>query len=145
LIVGEGTASAKAMACIGMLAGVNGALVQIVMASRVAYGMSRKGLAPRLFSNVHRVRQTPIEATVAGALCVLLLALWFPLIWLAKATSTILLVVYALVNLSLIVIQRHKPDPDGDGPRYAAWLPMLGFTSCAAFLIFHAASALLKL
>ncbi|HJN10571.1 MAG TPA: amino acid permease [Pirellulaceae bacterium] len=143
LIVGEGTTAAKVMACIGMLAGVNGALVQIVMASRVAYGMSKIGLAPRVFSNVHQLRQTPIEATSAGALCVLLLALWFPLIWLAKATSTILLIIYALVNLSLLVIKRRHPDPQGEGPRYAIWLPLLGFTSCVMFLVFHAVSVLL--
>ena len=143
LIVGEGTTRAKIIACIGMLAGVNGALVQIVMASRVAYGMAKKGLAPRLFSNVHRSRQTPIEATTAGTLCVLLLALWFPLIWLAKATSTILLIVYALVNLSLLVIKRRHPDPKGEGPRYAIWLPALGFMACVTFLVFHAVSGLL--
>jgi amino acid transporter len=142
LIVGEGTTKAKVMACIGMLAGVNGALVQIVMSSRVAYGMGKTGLAPRLFSKIHRLRQTPVEATVAGSLCVLLLALWFPLIWLAKATSTILLVVYALVNLSLLVIKRRYPDPQGDGPRYATWLPILGFTVCVTFLVFHAVFAL---
>ncbi len=142
LIVGEGTTAAKVMACIGMLAGVNGALVQIVMASRVAYGMSKKGLAPRVFSNVHRLRQTPIEATALGALCVLLLALWFPLGWLAKATSTILLIIYALVNLSLLVIKHRYPDLDGKGPRYTIWLPVLGFTSCVTFLAFHPVSVL---
>lgn len=140
LIVGEGTMKAKVMACIGMLAGVNGALVQIVMASRVAYGMGKKRLAPRMFANVHRVRQTPVEATVVGTLCVLFLALWFPLVWLAKATSTILLIVYALVNLSLLVIKRTNPDLDGPGPRYAAWLPLLGFAACVTFLAFHAVS-----
>ena len=143
LIVGEGTTSSAMMACVGMLAGVNGALVQIVMASRVAYGMSKTGLAPRIFSNVHRLRQTPLEATAAGTLCVLLLALWFPLVWLAKATSTILLVVYALVNLSLIMVKRHNPDPDGEGPRYASWLPVLGFVTCVMFVIFHAISFLM--
>ncbi|MBC8351213.1 MAG: amino acid permease [Planctomycetes bacterium] len=142
LIVGEGTTRAKVMACIGMLAGVNGALVQIVMAARVAYGMGKKGLAPRIFSHVNRWRQTPVEATFVGTLCVLSLALWFPLIWLAKATSTILLITYALVNLSLLFIKRLNPDLGGPGPRYSAWLPSLGFASCLAFLAFHASSVL---
>ena len=141
LIVGEGTLKASVMACIGMLAGVNGALVQIVMASRVAYGMGKKGLAPRVFANVHRVRQTPVEATVVGTLCVMLLALWFPLVWLAKATITILLIIYALVNLPLLVINRTDPDLDGPGPRYAMWLPLLGLVACLTFLAFHAISA----
>ncbi len=143
LIVGEGTAGATTMACIGMLAGVNGALVQIVMASRVTYGMSKSGLAPRIFSNVHQICQTPVEATVVGALCVLMLALWFPLVWLAKATSTILLIVYALVNLSLIVIKLKGLDEDGDAPRYPILLPMFGFATCVALVVIYVASMIL--
>lgn len=71
----------------------------------------------------------------------MLLALWFPLVWLAKATSTILLVIYALVNLSLLVIKHRDPDVAGEGPRYATWLPLLGFTACVTFLAFHALAA----
>jgi ribosome-binding protein aMBF1 (putative translation factor) len=50
-------ATLKVMASVGMLAGVNGALVQIVMASRVDYGMSKRDLAARVFSKIHRLRQ----------------------------------------------------------------------------------------
>jgi amino acid transporter len=74
---------------------------------------------------------------------VLLLAWWFPLVWLAKATSTILLIIYALVNLSLLVIKHRHPDPQGEGSRYLICLPVLGCFSCATFLVFHAVSVLL--
>ncbi|MBP90660.1 MAG: hypothetical protein CMJ64_28775 [Planctomycetaceae bacterium] len=48
-----------------------------------------------------------------------------------------------IVNLSLLVIKRRNPDPEGEGPRYATWLPILGFTACVTFLVFHAVSGLL--
>jgi amino acid transporter len=112
------------------------------MASRVAYGLSQQGMAPKQFARVHRRRQTPINATAAATLCVLLLALWFPLVALAKATSTILLMIYALVNLSLLAVQRRQPDPQGLGPRYPFALPLLGLIACLAFLLFHAIGVL---
>lgn len=141
---------AAALTIVGMLAGVNGGLVQIVMASRVAYGMARKGQAPSVFAHVHRWTRTPLEATAAGTACVLVLALWFPLVALAKATSTVLLVVYAIVNLALWWIKRRdrqqlggeppSRESKGEGPCYPAWIPAAGFLTCLAFLAFHAIS-----
>ena len=125
-----------------MLAGVNGALVQIVMASRVAYGLAKKGQAFAVWSRVHPVTRTPLQATLAATACVLVLAVWFPLVGLAKATSTILLVVYAMVNLSLWTIKRAEPHKLYDGPCYPRWLPLLGFSVSVAFLVFHAVSML---
>ena len=127
---------------IGMLAGVNGALVQIVMASRVAYGLAKKGQAFAAWSRVHPITRTPLQATLAATGCVLALALWFPLVSLAKATSTILLVVYALVHLSLWTIKRREPGKLDNGPCYPAWLPLLGCSVSVAFLVFHAVSVL---
>ena len=131
---------AAAIVFVGMLAGVNGALVQIVMASRVAYGLAKKGQALAVWSRVHPVTRTPLQATLAATGCVLILALWFPLVTLAKATSTILLVVYGLVHLSLWTIKRREPRPGYDGPCYPRWLPMLGFNVSVAFLVFHTVS-----
>lgn len=93
--------SGKPVAAAASIAMVNGILVQIVMASRVLYGMGNEGLAPRWFSNVDPERQTPARATVFVAAMVLVLALLFPLVQLASATSLVTLGVFALVNLAL--------------------------------------------
>jgi len=135
--VGAGTASAAAITVIGMLAGVNGALAQIVMASRVAYGLAVNGQAPRVFANVHPKTRTPIEATFAATSLVLVLAAWLPLVALAKVTSTVLLVIYALVNLALWKIKRRDPAPRGEGPCYPVALPAIGFFACASFLLLY--------
>lgn len=135
---GEGTITA-----IGMLAGVNGALVQIVMASRVAYGLAGKGQAPALFRRVHPATHTPLEATAAATAIVLALALWLPLEPLAKITSTILLLVYALVNLALWTIKGRHPAPPGEAPCYPRWLPLTAAIVCVVFLLFQLGSFLL--
>lgn len=93
--------SGKPVAAAASIAMVNGILVQIVMASRVLYGMGNEGLAPRWFSTVDPHRQTPARATVIVAAMVLALALFFPLVQLASATSLVTLGVFALVNLAL--------------------------------------------
>ena len=49
---------------ISLFAVINGALIQIIMASRVFYGMSNRGWLPDIFSQVYQRTQTPVFATV---------------------------------------------------------------------------------
>src|SRR3989304_4597913 len=127
------------LVCVG-----NGALVQIIMASRVVYGMSRQDMAPSMFNEVNNRTQTPIRATMLITLLILVLALWLPLVTLAKATSFIILVVFALVNLSLCYLKLgREPHPDGT-VNYPLWIPILGFLLCLGLLILQVFSSLGK-
>jgi len=71
-----------------------------------------------------------------ATLIVLTLALWLPLVTLAKATSFIILVVFALINLSLVRIKRRQPHPAGIRI-YPVWIPVAGFLSAAGFVLFQ--------
>ena len=126
-----------ALSIVSVLAGVNGALIQVIMASRVAYGMSNRGLGPRWLARVNPRTRTPVRATILVTTIVLVLALWFPLVTLAQITSTIILVVFALVNLALWWIKGRDPDPEGEGPRYWRALPLLGFVMCLAIVAYR--------
>ncbi len=86
---------------ISLVAVSNGALIQIIMASRVAYGMSRQGLAPRALGAVNPHTRTPILATAAVTAVALIFALWLPLVRLAQLTSLVTLIMFALMNLAL--------------------------------------------
>lgn len=96
---------------ISLIAVVNGALVQIIMAARVLYGMSGVSLAPAMFGNVHPRTQTPHIATAIITAIVLVLALTTPILTLAKITSFVILLIFALVNGSLFRINRKLPQP----------------------------------
>jgi APA family basic amino acid/polyamine antiporter len=111
---------------VGMFAVVNGALIQIVMVSRVIYGMSRQGWIPAGFGRVHPATRTPLVATLLVTACVMVFALWVPLTTLAGITSFMLLVIFGLVNLSLIRIKRRDPRPEGV-TIFPAWIPLAGF------------------
>ena len=119
---------------ISLFAVINGALIQIIMASRVAYGMARQGWLPRLFGRVSVLTRTPLVATASVALLLLVMALWLPLETLAKATSYFLLVVFALVNLSLWRLKRAAPHPVGI-IQVPGWVPAVGATASAAFVV----------
>ena len=113
---------------ISIMAGLNGALVQLIMASRVLYGMAGRDMAPRLFARVHPFTRTPLRATLLVGAIVLFLSTSFPLRSLAEASSFILLLVFALVSLALAALRWREGLADGV-PR-VPWLPLLASGSC---------------
>jgi amino acid transporter len=137
LIYERATGSAPVLiSLISLFAVVNGALIQIIMAARVLYGMSREGWLHGAFGKVHAVTQTPLLSTAVATLIVLALALWLPLVTLAKATSFIIMIVFALVNLSLVRIKRRDPKPAGIRV-YPVWIPVAGFLTATGFVLFQ--------
>lgn len=137
IIEGGGRYISTGLVVVSLLAGLNGALVQILMAARVAYGMAARGEGPAWFNAVGARTRTPVRATATVTAAVLVLALNAPLVALAKTTSAIILAVFALVNLALWRVIGANPDRHGDGPRLPRWLPLAGFVSCAAILLFQ--------
>jgi APA family basic amino acid/polyamine antiporter len=121
---------------IRLFAVVNGALIQIIMASRILYGMSREGWLHAALGRVHPKRRTPLLATALVTLTVLVLALWLPLVTLAKATSLVTLIAFSFINLALLRIKRRAP-PAPDSRAYPAWVPLIGFLTSVGFVLFQ--------
>lgn len=119
---------------IGILAMVNGGLIQIIMASRVLYGMARQGWLPRPLGRVHHRRHTPLLATLIVSALVMIATLSATTEGLAKASSYFLLVVFTLVNLSLWRIKTRLGRPAGtvDVP---LWIPAAGFVGSLSLLL----------
>ncbi|WP_439121844.1 APC family permease [Marivita sp.] len=90
---------------IAIVATVNGVLIQMIMASRVLYGLADRGHLPRQLGHVSPKTKTPDVATLAVVVAILLLALTFPIDALAERTSQIVLFVFVLVNTALIRIK----------------------------------------
>lgn len=116
---------AVVISIIGLVAVMNGALIQIIMASRIFYGMSCNGWLPAFFGVVNPRTHTPVRATLVAGILVLLLALVLPLVSLAKITSTMVLGVFVVINLSLLRIKRREPLPAGVRPVPIA-VPLIG-------------------
>ncbi len=141
LVRGSGWFSTTGLQVVSILAGVNGALVQIVMASRVCYGLMSRRAPESLLARVHPTRRTPVNATILMSSVILVLALFLPVATLAKITAGIILGVFAVVNLALWRIKGHQPQAPGRAlPR---WLPLIAAIACFGFLIVQVVRALL--
>jgi amino acid transporter len=126
--------NATIISIIGLFALINGALIQLIMAARVLYGLSSRRLLPALFRRVNARTKTPLMATVFATVAIMSLALIGRLATLAEATSLIMLCVFALVNLSLLRVKRHDPEPDGLIV-FPLFVPVLGFLLSTGFVL----------
>ena len=106
---GYPAAPVAAMASIAM---INGILVQIVMASRVLYGMAREGMIPTVLGRLDAKRATPSLAIGLITVAILALALLVPFLQLASLTSLIMLLVFMAVNASLYIIGARTGAPE---------------------------------
>lgn len=110
--VGSGM-SAAPIAAIAIFATLNGVLAQIVMASRVLYGVGRTSPLFRWANQAHPRLGTPLRATAVGTAVVIGLALLAPIETLAVATTYLLLAIFIVVNTALLVLKQRGPGPAG--------------------------------
>jgi amino acid transporter len=122
----------RIFSAIALFAIANGALLNLIMASRLTYGMSREGIVPAVFARVLPAWRTPIVAIVFTAgLCALLIVIG-DLSTLADSTVTLLLSVFILVNISVLVLRRDKVTRDHF--RAPSFLPVIGAIVCVVLL-----------
>jgi amino acid transporter len=98
---------------VALFAVLNTALLNFITASRLLYGMSRDGLLPAWLGKLHPRRATPYRTLMVILPLVIVLALSGTLKLLAGSTATLILVMFCLVNLSLLVIKRQNPVTSG--------------------------------
>jgi len=122
---------------VGTLAIINGALIQIIMGARVLYGLADQGNLPRLIGYVHPRFQTPVVATLLVGGLVIIGSLLLPLETLARLAAIAILSVFALVNLSLIVIKYREKTETRPHFRVPVWIPVLGGLSSTGLIVFQ--------
>ena len=107
---------------IGLVATLNGILGQIIMASRMLYGLAEEGWLPAWLGRVHPRRRTPLPATALATAAVAVLGVAFPVAGLAGATSALILAVFAGISLSLWRLRRREAGPGMRlAPAVAPW------------------------
>lgn len=128
--------SPAVIGAVGVLAVVNGALIQLIMASRVLYGLASRGQLPGMLARVHARTQTPHVATLMVGAVVFTLAAGFPLAPLAEGTSVVTLLVFASVNLALWRLKGKSDCPRAvfEVPRF---VPLVGVVTTSGLLIYR--------
>lgn len=119
---------------ISLISVINGALIQVIMASRVLYGMSRKKWLPEKIGEINATTHTPLIATIIIVSFVLFFALLFPLLSLAKITSFITLIIFMSINFALVKIKYSHEGYDGFMVPIA--VPLIGGFSTLLFIFY---------
>lgn len=104
---------------------LNGALAQIIMATRVMYSMGDRQGVPNFFAHISKLTNTPLLSTIIATGVCLALALFIPLKTLASITSTIMLLIFIASNAALIVLERKEPEAPFDTARWVPWVAMV--------------------
>jgi basic amino acid/polyamine antiporter, APA family len=113
---------ASLFAVVGALAVGNGVLVQIVMLSRLFYGMASKAQLPSALAWVHPRTGSPVPATLLAGAIVLAVGLAVPFERLLVVADAITLAMFALVDLALWRLRLIEPPPV-EGFVAPAWVP----------------------
>ncbi len=113
----------------------NTALINMLMASRLLYGLANQDVLPRALGKVLPTRRTPWAGIAFSTL--LALGLIVVVTFLAETTvikalsgttALLLLGVFSIVNVACLVLRRD-PTP-ADGFRAPTWVPAVGAVAC---------------
>jgi amino acid transporter len=117
---------------IALVAVANGALLTMIMASRVTYGMAEQGLLPAVLGRVLPRRRTPWVAIVATTAVAMGLTLIGDLATLASTVVLLLLFVFISTNVAVLVLRRDEVEHH----HFRVWtpIPVLGVASCLLLL-----------
>jgi len=115
---------------ITMFAVANSALINMLMASRLVYGMSREHVLPPVLGKVHATRRTPyIAIAFTTLLAFALIAFVGEVPALGGTTALLLTCVFTIVNVAVLILRR---DPvEHEHFRTPTALPVLGAVTCA--------------
>ena len=115
---------------ITMFAVANSALINMLMASRLVYGMSREHVLPAVLGKVHPTRRTPYIAIGFTTLLAFgLITFVGDVPALGGTTALLLLCVFTVVNIAVLVLRR---DPvEHKHFRTPTIVPILGAITCA--------------
>jgi APA family basic amino acid/polyamine antiporter len=126
---------------ITVFAVANTALINMLMASRLIYGMAKQHVLPPVLGTVHATRRSPWVAiifTTAIALCLIVyvsaIASGSTVDILAGTTSLLLLAVFAVVNVAVLVLRRDVREAGGYF-RTPTFLPVVGFIASAYLVL----------
>jgi APA family basic amino acid/polyamine antiporter len=120
---------------LGALCGITTVLlVNIYAQTRVSYSMSRDGLLPKVFKELHPKYHTPFKMTWVTVILTGILAGFVPIDVLAEMVNIGTLSAFVLVSIAVIVLRKTQPD------RHRAfrcpWVPIApAISALASFLL----------
>jgi len=120
------------MTSIAIFATANTVLIMLIVTSRMIYGMARDKALPEGLSKISPKRRTPTLAVLVTMILTIVPIFFGDISIIAHATVFGVLINFFLVNLSLIVLRKNKPDlerPFRLKPNIS-WMPIIALLGC---------------
>ncbi|MBS1611272.1 MAG: amino acid permease [Bacteroidetes bacterium] len=121
-------------------------LVMLMGQSRVFFSMSKDGLLPKVFSDVHPKFQTPYKSNLLFMVFVSLFAAFVPARVVGEMTAIGTLLAFILVCAGIIVMRKKMPDaPRAFRTPWVPVIPILGIATCLFMMVFLPADTWIRL
>lgn len=132
---------------IAILAGYSSVIMVMLMGqSRVFFSMSKDGLLPKIFSDVHPKFGTPAKSNLLFMVFVSLFAAFVPANVVGEMTSIGTLLAFVLVCAGIIVLRYKQPDlPRAFKTPLVPLVPILGILCCVFMMVFLPGDTWLRL
>ena len=123
---------------VAILAGYSSVILVMLMGqSRVFYSMSKDGLLPKIFSDVHPKFRTPFKSNFMFMLFVSLFAAFVPARVVGEMTSIGTLFAFILVCIGVMVLRKNEPNaPRAFKTPLVPLIPILGIFTCLFMMVF---------
>nr|WP_199157894.1 amino acid permease [Pedobacter sp. ASV2] len=112
-------------------------LIDLMAQSRMFYSISKDGLLPKIFSDVHPKFKTPWKSNIMLCIFIALFAAFVPINVVGEMTSIGTLLAFLMVCVGILILR--KTDPDAKRPfkvPLVPLIPILGILTCIAMMIF---------
>lgn len=101
----------SALVSVGAVCGITSVLLVMMFGqTRVFFAMSRDGLLPKVFGEVHSKFRTPVKSTVLVGIVTALMAGFTPIGIVAELTNIGTLAAFMIVSAAVIVLRKKRPD-----------------------------------
>ncbi|BAG83884.1 MAG: amino acid permease [Candidatus Azobacteroides pseudotrichonymphae] len=112
-------------------------LVMLLGQSRVFYSMSRDGLLPQLFSDIHPKYHTPYKSNVLCMMVVSICALFVPARITSELSSIGTLTIFIIVCFGILIMRKKMPDVHRTfRTPWVPFIPILGIFTCLSMMFF---------
>ncbi|GGH16724.1 MULTISPECIES: amino acid permease [Pedobacter] len=112
-------------------------LIDLMAQSRMFYSISKDGLLPKMFSDVHAKFKTPYKSNLILCLFIGLFAAFVPMNVVGEMTSIGTLLAFLMVCVGILILR--KTNPEAKRPfkvPLVPLIPILGILTCIAMMVF---------
>ena len=112
-------------------------LVMLMGQSRVFFTMSKDGLMPKVFSDLHPKYRTPAKNNLLFMLVVSIFAAFIPARVVGEMTSIGTLFAFILVCIGILIMRKKIPEaPRGFRTPFVPYVPIAGIVVCLFMMVF---------